>query len=85
MSNIKDYFEFHEETPLCVQNLINKFGDGKCSYAKCNKLINKLRKLGWSADYGLDAIPYNLRPITRHPNVKSKKTLNSTKCISEVE
>jgi|TARA_B110000259_G_scaffold107468_1_gene123196 hypothetical protein len=54
-----DLLENFEALPIEVQNLINSFGDD-FTYDNCNLLLTKLKPLGYSFEYGLDATPYNL-------------------------
>lgn len=62
-TTMKDLFATPEKLPLNVKELIE---NTICeSYADCDKLQKKLKKLGFTFDYGLDASPINLRKIKK--------------------
>lgn len=60
-----DLFEDSENIPPEVQAILDKhlydFQDGK--YEGLNKALKKLEKIGYTFDYYLDGIAYDLRPI----------------------
>jgi hypothetical protein len=58
-----DLFETFEELPQVVQNVINAHGED-FTYASCDVLLLKLKPLGYTFEYGLDAIPYDLIKIS---------------------
>lgn len=53
-----DYFDCYDELPEEVQSILNKFRN--IDYTDCDNLINDLNKIGWTCEYYLDAVPYNL-------------------------
>lgn len=57
-----DFFERHELLPKKVQRIINNTGEAE-GYKGCDKLLKKLQSIGWTFEYGLDASPYDLRPM----------------------
>jgi hypothetical protein len=64
MENSKlDLFENYKDIPANLLILINEFEEKDNSYSNCKKLLKKCVKIGYSFDYGLDAIPYNLQKI----------------------
>lgn len=63
MSNIKDYFDYYEETPLCVQYTLLTYCNETLGYKRSAELIQKLEKIGWTAECSLDGEPVNLHPI----------------------
>jgi len=61
----KDYFEHLEETPIEVQEIVEKYADDMhLGYEKAQQLADELEQVGWTCDYGLDGIPYNLRELS---------------------
>lgn len=59
-----EYQEVEYETlPENVKEVIEEFSESNGSYKDCEKLITKLNKIGWTAEYGLDAEPYNFRKV----------------------
>ena len=59
----KDLFEFTEELPAIVTYVLHKYSFSDESYETCEKLLAELEPLGYSFEYGLDAVPYNLHKI----------------------
>ena len=59
----KDLFEHTEELPAIVVHTLYKYSFSDESYQTCEKLLAELRPLGYTFDYGLDAIPFDLRKI----------------------
>ena len=57
-----DYFERYDLLPENVYNIILDIEDLE-DYNDTLKLEKKLETLGWTFDFGLDNIPYGLRPI----------------------
>lgn len=57
-----DLFEHPDKWPIQLTKVIEKYEeemDG--NYNVCNALVVDLEKIGYTCDYGLDAVPYNLR------------------------
>lgn len=61
---MKDMFEYLEEVPQAVRNVIGKFENSDGDYSDCKQLVLDLLELGWTCEYYLDAEPYNLRKLT---------------------
>ena len=59
---MKDLFEHHEELPLPIQTVINNQGEIE-DYDDCRELLAKLEVFGYTFEYGLDSVPYNLRKV----------------------
>lgn len=61
----KDYFEYLEETPQEVQDIVEKYADDMhLGYDKSQQLVKELETVGWTCEYGLDGIPYGLTQIS---------------------
>ena len=65
-SNI-DLF-FHLETlSTDVSKIIDRFNKreslGQDPYANCEKLVEELKIEGYTCEYGLDGVPFNLRKL----------------------
>lgn len=56
---IYDYFEAMPE------QLKHLFQDDEADYNELSEILAKCEKLGFTFEYGLDAIPFNLRPINQ--------------------
>lgn len=59
-----DYFDNQKELPNEVQEILKEFEDMDNTYENCERLVERLRTVGWTCDYYLDAEPYNLRKCT---------------------
>jgi len=57
-----DLFQAPESLPKNVQKILLEFGDF-VTYKKCENLLKVLEPLGYTFEYGLDAVPYDLRVI----------------------
>ena len=57
-----DLFEHPELLPQRLQIVLSK-QDSDMTYAQCEALLARVERMGYTFDYGLDAQPYNLRPI----------------------
>lgn len=57
-----DLFKNHELLPKEIQEIIEKYGECD-TYKDCEKMLAELKPLGYTFEYYLDAIPYDLRKI----------------------
>lgn len=67
MDNNFDLFTTPELLPVSLQKALIKAGE-VTTYNQCALLQKKCEKLGYTFDFYLDAIPYNLRPIGESKN-----------------
>ena len=58
-----DLFEHYDTLPNELQKLLNRFSELDNTYFECEILLNECKKLGYTFDYYLDAIPFNLKKI----------------------
>ena len=58
-----DLFEDFDNLPSDVQAIIMKFEDSEQDYNNCQALVEALEEVGYTCEYGLTAVPYNLRKI----------------------
>jgi hypothetical protein len=58
-----DLFEHYEMLPDEVKAVLKKFETMDNSYKECDKLIEALKSIGYTCDYGLDASPFNLKKL----------------------
>ena len=64
MTMIDDMFEDPEGIPLCVQHVLDDFNeDTDNTYRELDRILKRLKPLGYTFDYGLDASPYDLCKI----------------------
>ena len=57
-----DLFQTPELLPQNIQDLINSYGEIE-TYQDCESLLKTLKPLGYSFEYYLDAVPFNLNKI----------------------
>lgn len=60
---MNDLFETPEKLPIEILYLINDFNEYEPDYKSCEILLKKCLKLGYTFNYGLDAIPFNLKKL----------------------
>lgn len=66
-----DLFENSHLLPAEVQEVINRYGElDEPTYNNCEAMLKELEPLGYTFDYELDAIPYDLRPIRSNESLK---------------
>lgn len=56
-------FEHYEQQPTELRNIINKYDFKNVSYDTLRQLEKEVNKIGFTFDWGLDCIPYNLRAL----------------------
>jgi hypothetical protein len=71
----QDLFNTPELLPQEVRNIIEKYEKMEASYDVCRNLINELKPHGYTCDYGLEAIPYELTTIKTNQPVENKTLL----------
>lgn len=59
-----DLFEHYETLPEEVQSVLAEYSDDDQDYESIGILKDKLEALGYTFDYGLDAVPYDLRKMS---------------------
>ena len=63
-----DYFEEYEKLPDNIKDLIDKHfgsGDDEYDYKELQSIQKDFEANGWTFDFGLDTIPYELKPIKK--------------------
>ncbi len=58
-----DLFETPENLPIEIIDLMNEFSYIGTTYENCEILLKKCLKIGYTFEYGLDAIPFNLKKL----------------------
>lgn len=59
-----DLFEHYHLLPLPVISVMDKYNhDPELTYVECEAFLKELKPLGYTFDYGLSGVPYNLRKI----------------------
>ena len=62
-----DLFETPEVLPKEVQAILEKYSQSDFNYEQCNYLVDELEQVGYTCEFGLDAIPYDLKKIIKEP------------------
>ena len=60
---VEDLFDTPELIPDNVKDILEEYQNGDFNYPDCNELELKLNSVGYTIDWGLEAEPYNLRPL----------------------
>jgi hypothetical protein len=58
-----DLFNCIDKLPLKMQGILTDFSEKENSYEDCEIFLQECQKEGYTFEYGLDAIPYNLNEI----------------------
>lgn len=67
--NTMDLFENLDFVPATVAKVINKnLPDEGANYEQLYETKKQLNELGYTFDFGLDAVPFNLRKLRNHLN-----------------
>ena len=61
----KDLFETLDLIPQEVRNIIEKYEEAGADYKMCQNLIKELEQVGYTCEFGLDGVPYNLKKIDK--------------------
>jgi len=60
---MNDLFETPELLSIDAQVILDKYSDMDFNYNNCSDLVDELEEVGYTCEYGLDAIPYDLRKL----------------------
>lgn len=58
-----DLFDKHELLPNEIKEILDSFDCETLSYSDCEMMLAQMLKLGYTFEFGLDALPFNLRKI----------------------
>jgi len=59
---MKDLFECPTELPENIQEILNRYSDAD-TYIELEKMYKEMIENGYTFEYYLDAVPYNLQKI----------------------
>lgn len=62
---MKDLFEFPEHQPKELRKILDSWNPDEDDYIQLEDLLKKVEKVGFTFDYYLDGVPYNLRKIKK--------------------
>ena len=60
---MNDLFDNIDNLPQEVKDILNEFLFVDNDYDTCQDLVDKLESVGYTCEYGLDAVPYGLMKI----------------------
>lgn len=60
---MQDLFDTPELLPAEVRETVDTLCHNSMTYEGCEKLVSELNKLGYTCDYYLDAIPFDLQKL----------------------
>jgi hypothetical protein len=58
-----DLFETPELIPDVINDIIESYNEDADLYGECRRLLNEMNKHGYTFEYGLDGVPYDLQKI----------------------
>lgn len=73
---MKDLFKTPEKIPMAIRAIFAEIDDD-LSYKELEILKEKVESLGYTFDYYLDAVPYNLRKINKQTYMACKIELTN--------
>jgi hypothetical protein len=53
--------EEYDNLPQEVKDILDSFDENKDSYQECDRIIDELEDIGWTADYGLSGEIYDVK------------------------
>jgi len=68
-----DLFEDFDNLPQNIQDIFFEYEDSDNTYERNKEMLSKLNPLGYTFDYGLDAIPFGLKKMATGGGVESGK------------
>jgi hypothetical protein len=60
-----DLFETPELLPVEVQDIFARSANEDFTYEVCEKILKEVEQHGYTFDYYLEAVPFNLRKIVK--------------------
>ena len=55
--------EEYDNLPDNVKDIINSFDEDLDSYIECERIISELNLIGYTAEYYLDGVLFNITPL----------------------
>ena len=54
----------YDNAPQEVKNILDSYNENEDSYKECERIIKELNLIGWTADYYLDGVLFDLEHIS---------------------
>lgn len=74
---MRDLFEFHENQPQEIIDILSGYDLDNLSYDDCSELHYKVLNIGFTFEFGLDAVPSNLRRVESNDEIIEKRVEHS--------
>ena len=55
--------EEYDKLPENVKDIINSFDEDLDSYIECERIVSELNLIGYTAEYYLDGVLFNITPL----------------------
>ena len=55
--------EQYDNLPKEIKNIVDSWNDNKELYSECNRIQKELKQKGWTCDYGLDGMVYDVKQL----------------------
>lgn len=79
-----DLFSTPDALPSEVLSILGKFAKSENDYTECENLVTELNSVGYTCEFGLDAVPFNLQKIDINKFFNDLQSKNLEKCVKEV-
>ena len=57
--------EQYNNLPQNIKDIVNSWDDNKELYSECNRIKKELERNGWTCDYGIDGMIYDVEKINK--------------------
>lgn len=78
---MKDLFEYPEEQPEELKAILSKYEDQEQDYNTCKALLSEVQAIGYTFEYYLDAVPFDLRKLEEADLYNGKTIEQINDCI----
>jgi hypothetical protein len=78
-----DLFEDFDNLPKNIQDIFFEYEDSDDTYERNEEMLSRLKPLGYTFDYGLDATPYGLKKLVKGGGVGKKIIVETSKGKAE--
>ena len=55
--------EQYDNLPKEIKNIVDSWNDNKELYSECKRIQKELKQKGWTCDYGLDGMVYDVKQL----------------------